>query len=469
MTFRFLLFLLFIILICENTSFAQVHKVCIKTIQIAGHKKTKTALIRHELNISEGDSLSLSSLMPTIEANKRFLINTILFSYVDIKIIKWEEQDVHLLILLKESWYIFPLPLFELADRNFNVWWVQYQRDLRRANLGGLFIWRNMTGYNDILKVTVQFGYTRKFELDYILPPMGRKRKFGFAVNALYSDNKEIAYNTFHNKLLFYSDYNAETYQLQRIRAKIIGYYRRTLWETQRLELSFLQMAISDSVKIFNPDFFLDGRSIQRSFNLKYTYTLDKRDIQTYPLNGYYIQASLEKQGLGIFNDINQLQLNTHFGCYIPIGKRLNISTEIKGQFNFIRNKTPYYNNIALGYQDDYVRGYQYYVINGQDYLLLRTDINFKILDFTIPLFKKTKVSYFQSLPVKIHLRYHLDFGHVWDRFYVQSNGLSNSDLVGTGLGVDFVFYAYNIILQFEYSFNKNGENGLYLRYALNF
>lgn len=469
MVCRYLFFLLLFLFICTNTSFAQVHKVCIKSIQIFGHKKTKTSLIRHELNISEGDSLSLTDLMPTIEANKRFLINTVLFNYVDIKIIKWEEQDVHLLILLKESWYIFPLPVFELADRNFNVWWVQYERDLRRANLGGLFLWRNMTGYNDILKVVAQFGYTRKFELDYILPPMGRKRKFGFAINALYSDNKEIAYNTFQNKLLFYSDYNAETYQLQRIRAKITGYYRRTLWETQRLELSFLQMTISDTVKNFNPDFFLDGRNIQRSFNLKYTYTLDKRDIQAYPLHGYYIKASLEKEGLGIFNDINQLKLNAHFGCYIPIGKRLTISTEIKGQFNFIRNKIPYNNNIALGYNDDFVRGYQYYVVNGQDYLLFKTDINFKILDFKIPLFKKTKVSYFQSLPIKIHLRYHLDFGHAWDRFYAQSNGLSNSDLMGTGLGVDFVFYAYNIILQFEYSFNKNGENGLYLRYALNF
>lgn len=469
MSYRFFFLFLLIMTTCENDLLAQVQKLCIKSIQIVGHKKTKTALIRHELSISEGDSLNLENLMPTIEANKRFLINTVLFSYVDIKIIKWEEQDIYILILLKESWYIFPLPLFELADRNFNVWWVQYERDLRRANLGGLFVWRNMTGYNDILKLTIQFGYTRKFELDYILPPMGRKRKFGFAINALYSDNKEIAYNTFNNKLLFHNDYNVDNYQLQRIRAKIVGYYRRSLWETQRLEFSFVQLSISDTVGVLNPDFFLDGRKIQRSFNLKYTYTLDKRDIQAYPLHGYYIQGILEKEGLGIFNDINQLQLTAHFGCYFPIWKNINISTEIKGRYSFFRHKIPYNNNIALGYNDDYVRGYQYHVINGQDYFLFRSDINFKVFDFTIPLFKKMKFSYLHSLPVKIHLRYHWDFGYAWDRFYAQSNHLSNTDLMATGVGIDFVFYAYNIILQFEYSFNKNGENGLYLRYALNF
>ena len=25
--------------------------------------------------------------------------------------------------VLLENWYIFPIPKFELADRNFNVWW----------------------------------------------------------------------------------------------------------------------------------------------------------------------------------------------------------------------------------------------------------------------------------------------------------------------------------------------------------
>jgi len=464
-----LLFTLFIFLSSLGFAYSQVGKICIKSIEIIGNKKTKLSLIENELSIAVGDSLPLAALMPTLEDNKRFLINTFLFNKVEIKIAKWDEQDVYVRINLKESWYIFPLPQFELADRNFNVWWTRHNRDLRRANIGLWLIWRNLTGYNDLLKVIVQFGYTRKFELDYTLPPMGRKRKFGFNVNALYSDNKELAYNTVNNKLVFYNNYDTTARQFQRIRGRFRGYYRRTLYETQQLELTYLQLSIGDSIAYLNPAFFLNGKKIQRSFNLKYTYTYDKRDIRAYPLNGFYIRGTLYKEGLGIFNDINQLQLSTHLGHYMQVHKRVSIATELKARYSFIRSQTAYHNNRALGFFDDYVRGYQYYVINGQDYLLLRTDINVKVLDITIPLFRKIPISYIQSLPIKIHVRYHLDFGYVWDRFYAQSNQLSNSDLIGTGIGIDLIFYAYNIIVQFEYTFNKNGEKGLYLRYKFNF
>lgn len=468
MRHRLLLFSIFFLSYSSLTS-AQITKICIQSIDIVGHKKTKTALIENELNISVGDSILLEDLMPKLEQNKRFLVNTLLFNVVQLKIAKWEGQAVHILIVLRESWYIFPLPQFELADRNFNVWWTRHNRDIRRANIGMWLIWRNLTGYNDLLKVIVQFGYTRKFELDYTLPPMGRKRKLGFNVNALYSDNKEWAYNTIDNRLVFYNDFDIPERQFQRIRGRVRGYYRRTLFETQRLELTFLQLSIGDSIVAYNPDFFLDQRKMQRSFGLKYTYSLDKRDIQVYPLNGFYIEASLEKRGLGIFKDINQLQLTAQLSYHMQPWKFLSISTNLKGRYNFIRSKMPYYNNQALGFEENFVRGYQYYVINGQDYLLFQTDVNFKVLDVNIPLFKKFPVNYLQALPLKIHLRYHIDFGYVWDRFYAQGNQLSNTDLIGTGIGVDFIFYSYNIIVQFEYTFNKNGEKGLYLRYRFNF
>ncbi|MDC0231499.1 BamA/TamA family outer membrane protein [Aureispira] len=467
MVYRLFCCLLF--LCCSYLSTAQITKVCIKTIAVEGHKKTQTKLIKNELSFQEGDSLLLKDLMPTIDKNKQFLINTLLFNHVTIKISKWDGRNVHVLISLKESWYIFPFPQFELADRNFNVWWTRHNRNFQRANVGLWLIWRNLTGYNDLLKLVVQFGYTRKFELDYTLPPMGRNRKFGFNVNALYSDNKELAFNTINNKLAFYSNYDITDRQFQRIRARLRGYYRRTLYETQKLELDFLQLSISDSIASFNPDFFLDGKLTQKSFNLKYTYILDKRDIRAYPLKGYYFNATLYKEGLGIFNDINQLQLTANFSHFMPIGKRLSIANTIKGRYSFIRSKTSYYNNRALGYKDNYVRGFQYYVINGQDYVIIQTDINIKVFDFTIPMFKKAPINYLKGIPIKIHLRYHLDFGYVWDKYYINLNKLGNSDLVGTGIGIDLIFYTYNIIFQFEYTFNNNGEKGLYLRYKFNF
>ncbi len=452
-----------------KTVHAQVSNVCIKGIAVEGNKKTKKKLVLNELSIAVGDSIALEDLMPLIKLNKKYLQNTLLFTRVGLKISQWEGNNVYLTIQLKESWYLFPLPQFELADRNFNVWWKRHNRDLRRANLGLWLFWRNISGYNDLIKLIAQFGYTRKFELDYTLPPMGRYRKFGFNINALYSDNKELAYTTEANKLLFYNNFSSQDRQFQRIRGRLRLYYRRTLFETQKLELSYLQLRISSTAHQLNPTFFNTGRLTQQSFNIRYTYTLDRRDIQAYPLQGYYIKGSIAKRGLGVFADLNQLELSTQVGLFKTLTPWLSMGTTVYAQFNFNRKKQPYFNNKALGYWDNYVRGYQYYVIDGQDYFCINSDLNFKILDVKIPLIRKTKISYLHAIPLKIHLRYHLDLGYVWDQYYQSLNSLSNTDLWGSGIGVDFIFYTYNIIFQMDFTWNKTGEVGLYLRYKFNF
>lgn len=467
MSLRTCLFLGFCLL--SSTLWAQISQVYIQSIDLEGLRQTKSSLIYHELDIQEGDSIALEDLMPSLERNRRYLINTLLFKNVSVNIGTWEGSTITIKIVVQENWYIFPLPQFELADRNFNVWWTRHKRDWRRTNIGLWLIWRNLSGYNDLLKAIVQFGYTRKFELEYTLPPMGRARKFGFQVNALYSDNKEVAYQTINNKLVFYNDYDSRERQYQRIRGRLVGYYRPSLLQLHQLEFSFLHLSISPNVLALHQDYFQTGSLVQRSFLLKYSYTIDKRDIQAYPLKGYFISTSLKKQGLGIFKEVDLWQGLAEVQYYQQLDSRLSVGLRAKGQWTYSREQLSYYNNRALGFYENYVRGYQYYVIDGQAFTLLQGDLNWKLVEFNIPLFKKAPKGYLSSLPIRLHFRYHLDYGYVWDQYYALNNPLSNTHLVGSGFGLDFVFYAYNIIVQFEYTFNKSGEKGLYLRYKFNF
>lgn len=462
-------FLLLLGLSFPQMLWAQVKQVYIQSIDIQGLKITKRSLVENELSLHVGDSLPLEELQPALEANRRFLINTFLFTDVKVNIGTWEGDQVQIKIKVQEAWYVFPLPQFELADRNFNIWWTRHQRDFRRANLGLWLIWRNLSGYNDLLKTIVQFGYTRKFELEYTLPPMARARKFGFQINALYSDNREVAFNTVNNQLAFYNDFESPSWQYQRIRGRLESFYRGSFFETHRLALTFLQLSISDTIQRLNPRYFPNGQRRQRSFNLRYNYTLDRRDIQVYPLNGYYIQASAYKEGLGIFQDVNLFSIQANLTYYTQIVDWLSIGSSLQGRYHFIKDQRAYVPSKALGYYETFVRGYEYYVIDGMDYLLWKTDINFRLLQWNIPLFKKIEMSYLHSLPIRIHFRLHLDFGYVWNQLPQIGNRFSNTDLWGTGIGLDFVFYAYNIIVQLEYTFNKTGEKGLYLRYKFNF
>jgi outer membrane protein assembly factor BamA len=447
---------------------AQVPQVYIDAIELEGLKQTQASLVYNELDIQVGDSMTLEALMPALERNKRYLINTLLFRSVKINVAAWEGELVRLRITVQENWYIFPLPIIELADRNFNVWWTRHERSLRRTNIGMWLVWRNLSGYNDLLVTTVQFGYNRKFELDYILPPMGRTRKFGFNINALYLDTKEIAYQTVDNKLLFYNNYSSSERQYQRIRGQIAGVYRPTLLQLHRLQLTFLHLRINSEALALNPYFFREGQQLQRSFGISYSYSLDRRDIQAYPLNGYFLGGSIGKEGFGIFKEVNFWELWGHVEYYKQLDERLSLGIRAKGQWR-LGEQPSYNNNRALGFYENYVRGYEYYVIDGQAFVLLQGDINFKLLDVQIPLFKKMRSGYLNNLPLRVHLRYLLDYGHVWDAYYSSNNPLNNTDLIGTGFGLDFVFYAYNIIVQFEYTFNKSGEKGLYLRYKFNF
>lgn len=448
---------------------AQVPKVYIQEIRIEGNKKTRPIAVLRYMNIKIGDGLNLPDLMPTLRENERLIMNSRLFTDVKINVENWQDSLVSVVLHVHEAWYFFPIPIFELADRNFNVWWRDFHRDFRRINAGLYLLWRNPIGYNDYLKLVAQFGFTRKFELDYLLPPIDKKQRWGYAINVLYSDNKELAYDTKDNILLFYRDLNTKEKQFQRFRAGLTLSFRQSVFDKHSFTTMFKSLAISDSIAIKNPDFFLNGVQKQRSFVLEYDYTRDKRDIQNYPLNGHYFNLRVKKRGLGIFQDINQLWFTLNIGLYKQWHKRFSTSLYVEGRYSAIRGKQPYWQQEAIGYFDSYLRGYQYYAMNGQDYVLLRSDLNFKALDVNIPLFPASKIVYLQKLPFKIHTRLHLDYGYVQDPYYFAENPLNNKHLIGFGPGVDLVFYYYNLIIQTEYSINNLGEKDLYLRFKFNF
>ena len=464
-------YLIFIILFVTfgQKVYGQVDKVYIKYISFEGLKKTKISAVKRYMNIKEGDSISLSQLMPKLEENKRNILNSKLFSSVELKILEWQDEFVSLQLKVVESWYVFPIPIFELADRNFNVWWKDFNRDISRINSGIAVYWRNMAGYNDRLSFIAQFGFTRKFEIDYELPPVGKNQKFGASFNILYSDNKESIFNAVDNKLIFFSNLNTRDRQFTRFRTGVKLRYRKSVYSNHYLDLYYQKLGISDSIYIRNPDFFLSGRRTQRSFTFNYSYEYDKRDIWTYPLSGYFISFYLQKRGLGIVNDINQLWLGSRIALYKKLGKRWSIGLLSEGRYSVFRHKDPFYQQEALGYGDSFVRGYQYYVVNGQNYCLFRSDLNFKILDVTVPLSKKERSPLFYEIPIRIHSRLHADYGYVQDRFYYSGNKLNNSHMYAGGLGLDFAFYNYNILVQIEYTMNRLLQKDLYLTVKANF
>ena len=101
-------------------------------IVLIGNKITKPRIILRELTFKKGDTITLGEIDQRIKRSEENLQNTSLFHSVKITWIQ-DNDRVNFYIVVTERWYIFPLPIFEVAERNFNVWWET--KDFSRVEL----------------------------------------------------------------------------------------------------------------------------------------------------------------------------------------------------------------------------------------------------------------------------------------------------------------------------------------------
>ena len=465
---KYLLSILLLVTVCVAT-YAQTEYVIINAIEIEGNKKTKDRVILREMDFKVGDTIVFETLKERLELNKNYIMNTNLFVFMDININRWQYDNnrIDLLLKVKESWYIYPFPVFELADRNFNVWWDEQGRSFRRVNYGIRFVHLNTTGNKDPLKLQVHGGYTQKFELVYNFPNLNKSQTFGVIGEFFYARNREIAYKTVDDKLLF--ERREDEYPLQRFRTGASIFYRPKIRSTFYGKLEYQRNTITDYVKTeLNPNYFFNNKNVQELFYLRLEYAYENRNIKAYPDKGNFMSVVFEKEGLGIFNDRDGMYLTGTFGQYFSFGQRWSTETIFKSKIALLRQEQPYNNYWALGYLDDVISGYEYYVIDGLDYAFVKTALRFELFNKRVNFGKMMPISAFRDMPMRVYLVLNNDVGYVNSTQFNEFNTLGNQALWGGGIAVNFVVF-YNKVIRWEYSVNHLGEKGLYLHYNLAF
>ena len=298
------------------------------------------------------------------------------------------------------------------------------------------------------MKTTILFGYTKKFELSYHLPFIDKARKTGITIGTSYIINKEVPYQTANNRQLQYKESgNHPNFIRKRFRAELILSRRPDIRSLHSLNLSYFNNTISDSVVVRNPDFFLDSRTRQEYIYLSYIYTRDFRDIKAYPLKGYYFRLHATQEGLGVFKDHAMFRLIGNFTQYFPIAKNFSGLLNVRAQMSLPRRQ-PYFNVSALGKGNAYVRGYERYTIDGQDFGLFRSALKYKILDIklTNPIVKWAQ---FRTIPFAIYLKGFAEAGYAADVYRTENNPLSNEWMYSFGAGVDLVTM-YDMVVGLE-------------------
>ena len=444
-----------------STSEAGNEKV-IHSITIRGNHQTKSSIILRELAFHESDTILQTTFGSLVTAGRENIFNTSLFNFVTIDTIPKEgstgEMDV--VINVTERWYIWPWPFFEISDRNFNTW--LETAELSRLTYGIDLTIMNLRGRNETLKIPVHFGFNQKLGFSYRIPYIDRKKITGLGFGTEYNRNHEVIVNTVNNKTVYYKD--PGKFPRQDLYAFTEVFLRPSFYSRHTFRVSFNAWIFSDS--LLNIPGYAAGTSNHLNyFSFYYQYKNDHRDVQYYPLTGFYFDIEMDENGLGS-PDVNEFYIKSNLRKFIQIQNRWYFASGLTAKVS-LTPQPPYFMQMGLGYGREYVRGYEYYVVDGRDFLLWKNNFKFAIIParvFGIDFLRSPK---FNKVPFALYLNVFGDLGYVvYDGQYPDpSNDLRNSLLLGYGIGLDIATY-YDIVIRLEASENRDGTPGIYLHFT---
>lgn len=463
---RVLLLIIGLLVIAGGKLAGQEYAVVVGEIRFEGNKITKERIVLRELMFHSGDTLTVSVLDQLLEKSRENLLNTSLFNFVTYRKneIGSDPAVADIVFSFTERWYIWPWPIIEFADRNFNTWWNE-NRDLSRMSYGAVLKWNNFRGRKELLRLTARFGYNEQYGFDYTIPLLNRKETLGMGLGLYYNRTKEVAVANIHDQLVYYK--NHDEYVFRGWSSFLSLSYRREIYNTHTLRLEYEFRDYADTLPAINPSFSPNGLSAYQYLSLVYQLKIDHRDYKPYPLNGYYFDLEAGKRGLGLLENggLDVFYISGTFRKYFQIHGRWYFASGLNSRFSN-ESEWPFPLQRAIGYGRDIVRGYEYYVVSGNNYGIFKNNLKFALLpprEVSLGFLRSEK---FSKLFYAFYMNAFLDMGFADNPYpdHTLENRLENSFLIGYGLGLDFVTY-YDLVFRFEYSLNRMGEHGFYLHF----
>ena len=431
--------------------------VLIDNIFITGNNKTKAKIILRELSIEKGKFYSINTLNEILQADRNKIYNTKLFNTVEVGLLELSLDKVDVVVKVTERWYLFPIPLIDIIDRNFNDWWVNHNHDFSRIIYGLSLYHFNMRGMNERMTLTAQFGFSKRYEFEYEFPYIDASQRNGLGFFVRYQEFNNLHYDNIANDRIFLdSDSLLKTGIFTGI-----NYVRRNSFYTRHhINLRYSDYNVADTIINLNPNYFGIAGNRQQFFSLKYSLRHDKRDIVAYPLEGYNVTLSIEKIGLGIFDDVDITNFQADYSRYIKLKKGFYFSN-YSSIYLSTPNSQPYSVVKGIGFGNDVVRGYELYVIHGQHYFVNKTSLKKVLLSGSKQL-KNFPLEQFSHFPYAIYLKTFFDVGYSVNTTQNEGNSqLADELLFGGGMGLDIVTM-YDIVVRLEYSINSIGESAFF-------
>jgi len=436
----------------------------ISNIQIEGNQKTKERIIIRELIFKIGDEFEMGKLERAIEESKTNLLKQPLFNYVTIEKHLIDFNRVLVKIIVEERWFIWPQLHIYNNDRNFNSWW--QTKDLGRLDYRLYVKQYNVLGLNHVLRVGLSYGYTRELSIYYKNISLDKNQHHFLGLGANYFQQKSTFFRNIDNKQESFTVTENDAIKGQM--AQIEYTYRPRHKSKHRLIASYKNIEIADSIFVLNRNFLANNQTINSYFEIGYQYNFDRRDSRGYPLYGNWLSFDIVKTGIGINikQPINLFHIRTNAKQFYNVFGRIYGAHSLTLKKS-LENDQPYYFKRGLGY-GDFLRGFEYYVIEGEDYYLSRNTFKFELLPKRISNLKFIPIKKFKKIHYAVYLTTYFDFGlaHEKNEEIRLNNNLSNKLLYSSGIGLDIATY-YDRVFRFEYSLNSLGETGFFIHFKV--
>jgi len=435
-----------------------IQYVVIGDVSYEGNKITKPHIIKRELLFNSGDTISVSEFEKILSSSRENLLNTSLFNFVEFTANLHPNNGSTINIFFVERWYLWPFPTVDIHERNINTWMDSPNFD--RVSYGFYLVFENFRGRKERLRFNLRAGYNQRYAFSYTIPYLNTNQTLGMSVSAGYVRAKEINFMSIDNKQVFYKD--PLSFVRTDIYAQLNFTYRKNFYHTHFINFRYNNLAFADTVLLLNPLFLNSDNSHLQYFMLKYEYISDYRDLKAYPLKGYFNKLSVTQHGFNIFhNDISPLfSVENSFRRYLALGDKWYFAAGLNTKVSFAENY-PYFLERGLGYNENFVRGYEYYVVDAQHFGVLKTNLKYNILPQRVKRLSFIPGEKFGLMHYAIYINAFVDAGYTYDRVFFERNPYSNIWLGGAGLGVDFVTY-YDKVFRTEFTINRHGKPGLF-------
>jgi outer membrane protein assembly factor BamA len=437
-------------------------QIVIGSITIDGNRLTRSPIILREMLFHEKDTLMKNKFASLVKASRDNIFNTRLFNFVSIDTLSSAGNPVSadLKIHVVERWYIWPIPYIEISDRNLNAWLTTM--DFSRLTYGIDLTISNVRGRNETLRFPIHFGFNRLFGFDYTAPYLNRKKTLGASFGVQLEQNRELIVGSLKNKPVYYK--NPHWMIQQNIYSFLEVKYRPSLYSYHTARVIYNSYWFCDSL-LNIPDYTYKDKPYLNFFTLIYMFKRDRRDIAYYPLKGSYFDISFVQNGLWS-PTVNSLYFKTNLRLFWQLYKRWYYAAAVTGKYT-PTGAPPYFLQQGLGYERDFVRGYEYYVVDGIDFALFKNNLKFALVQPRVLDLRFIKTQKFNPIPFAFYLNLFADMGYVYNSDENESrvNNLQNTLLLGGGLGLDFVTY-YDLVARLEFSINKLGQAGIYIHFV---